>query len=258
MKIYAKQVPPEYQESPLFDEVDSGLPLAGVIIHGNKHLRCYTTPEFDLIEKYFNDMVGEYCERRYEYRRNGNGGMERICRADSISIAELLKNNGFVPSDGGEWSITQCREWRMLIERCFETCYYSDNTSLWRKNVVLPALELMTGHKWEYGAIYGCSQGEWQGIYFRPDLWNGDLLDELKVYYFNLGSEWIVHEGENVPNSPEEITGYSVYCHYSCSCEADKIKKEISKYVASDDPADVVLYWFDGYIKTPKYTTNPE
>jgi hypothetical protein len=51
MKIYAKQVPPEYQES--YFEIES---WPGVIIHGNRHFNDYTTPEYDAI---YNRFDGE-------------------------------------------------------------------------------------------------------------------------------------------------------------------------------------------------------
>lgn len=49
MKIYAKQVPPEYQES--FFEIEN---WPGVIIHGNRHFNDYTTPDFDAVYDRFD------------------------------------------------------------------------------------------------------------------------------------------------------------------------------------------------------------
>ena len=51
MKIYAKQIPPEHQES--YFDIES---WPGVIIHGNRHFNDYTTPEFDAI---YNRFDGE-------------------------------------------------------------------------------------------------------------------------------------------------------------------------------------------------------
>jgi hypothetical protein len=55
MKIIAKQVPPEYQESPfqLYGWMDM---WPGVIIHGNRWYNSHTTPEFDAI---YNRFDGE-------------------------------------------------------------------------------------------------------------------------------------------------------------------------------------------------------
>ena len=51
MKIYAKQIPPEYQNS--YFDIDM---WPGVIIHGNRWFNDYTTPEFDAI---YNRFDGE-------------------------------------------------------------------------------------------------------------------------------------------------------------------------------------------------------
>lgn len=49
MKIYAKQVPPEYQES--FFEPEC---WPGIIFHGNRWFNSHTTPEFDAIYDRFD------------------------------------------------------------------------------------------------------------------------------------------------------------------------------------------------------------
>ena len=49
MKIYAKQVPPEYQES-FFDPEC----WPGIIFHGNRSYKSHTTPEFDAIYDRFD------------------------------------------------------------------------------------------------------------------------------------------------------------------------------------------------------------
>lgn len=48
MKIIARQVPPEYQETPVnFSDWFDMWP--GMIVHGNRHYRSHTTPVFDSI-----------------------------------------------------------------------------------------------------------------------------------------------------------------------------------------------------------------
>lgn len=54
MKIIAKQVPSEYQESPLSYAGDLGIVWPGVIFHGNRHFNSHTTPEFDAIYERFD------------------------------------------------------------------------------------------------------------------------------------------------------------------------------------------------------------
>ncbi len=53
--------------------------------------------------------------------------------------------------------------------------------------------------------------------------------------YFNTGTEWIIHDEDYIPEAPEDICGYSMYCY------TDNPAKEIaeSEGVSADD---VVLY----------------
>lgn len=73
MKIYAKQVPPEYQESP-FQYIDWMNMWPGIIIHGNRYYNSHTTPEFDAIidrfdgEKRILRALHLVTGKRYEKR----------------------------------------------------------------------------------------------------------------------------------------------------------------------------------------------
>ena len=71
----------------------------------------------------------------------------------------------------------------------------------------------------------------------------------FEIMYFNTGTEWIIHEEENEPESPEEISGCSVYC---TSWDMEGIKKELTD-AACYDPEEIILYEFSGYTKSPVY-----
>ena len=58
-----------------------------------------------------------------------------------------------------------------------------------------------------------------------------------------------MHDGDDKPQSAEEVEGYSIYCY---GWHDDDIKAEILSY-AGIGAAEVVLYKHDGYVKTPKY-----
>lgn len=75
------------------------------------------------------------------------------------------------------------------------------------------------------------------------------ILSAFEVEYFNTGTEWIVHDVDSFPESPEDINGYSIYCH---SWNKDGIAKEIADS-AGGRPEDVKLWAFDGYRQSPKY-----
>lgn len=54
MKIYARQIAPEHQESPLF--YDDMFP-DNIIVSGNRNYKARTIPAFDQINRYFDEMA---------------------------------------------------------------------------------------------------------------------------------------------------------------------------------------------------------
>ena len=82
------------------------------------------------------------------------------------------------------------------------------------------------------------------------DEWTREQIKHFKCEYFNAGSEWIIHDGENTPETPEQINGYSVYC---AGDTGEQIKQEIAADYTGATPEDVTLYAFDEYTKTPKH-----
>lgn len=55
MKIYAKQISPEYQESPLF--LCEEFWPEGIILDGNRDYTSRTISAYDDIKRYFDDMT---------------------------------------------------------------------------------------------------------------------------------------------------------------------------------------------------------
>lgn len=107
----------------------------------------------------------------------------------------------------------------------------------------------MTGERWKAFEIRGCCQSDWQRGYC-PEAWSREELEAFETEYFNTGSEWIIHDEDGEPESPEEINGYSVYCH---GWNSDQIRKEIADAAGETDPAAVVLYEFTGWSRSPEY-----
>ena len=75
------------------------------------------------------------------------------------------------------------------------------------------------------------------------------IFSGVKACYFNTGSEWIVHDEEAEPESPEDINGYSVYC---IGWNDELIKLEIAE-AAECKPEEVVMYAFKDYARIPIY-----
>ena len=235
MKIYAKQVNPEYQESPLF--IDGFFP-DNIILTGNRDFNSHTTPEFDQINSHFEDMAGTWENDRFFFQWNG-AGYDKIAKKPEYTLQELLTDYGFTRPDGKPWTTKQRHEWRLLMER-----EELDDDG------IIKALQLLTGKAWKAFTIRGCCQSDWQSGFCPVSEWSREALEAFEAEYFNTGTEWIIHDEDGEPESPEEINGYSVYCH---GWNSDQIRKEIADAAGETDPAAVVLYEFTGWSRSPEY-----
>lgn len=215
-KIYARQVPPEYQESPLFwnDDVNAE-------IFGNRDYRGITSALFDRLPGMLDDLATVW---------------ENIQAGDDngANWAEELAN--LVPPEGRpEYTREERRDaWPNLLKQ-YENCNHRYINSIY-----CTALHLITGRAWDWCTLRGTCQGDWQYCIYPADEWNGASLERLEAEYFNTGTEWIVHEGQVAPDSPEDVDGYSVYC---TGWNDNQIRQEIAD-AAGGSPEAVTLYKF--------------
>ena len=221
MKIYAKQVTPEHQESPLFMEEWP----ENVYVFGNRH---YKDHGGDYIENIKNSMYDAADELKALPRGGSYYDSFIDILADLIPEAENKK----------EYSRADRLKWRALLLK-FDDGAISDD------DAITAALELITGNEYEYATIRGCCQGDWNNIIY-PAEYGREWLEYFEIEYFNTGDEWQISEG-----SPDADDCYYFYSH---AWNDDGKRAEIAA-AAGVDPADVVLYVFNGYIKTPEYRT---
>lgn len=163
MKLYAKQVPPERQESPLF----FGDWPENVYVFGNRH-------------------YNSHAERLEGLARN----LEQIAETFEDVRAGYLPNENLhavlwyhLPRDDGR-GYTRAERLE-LVRLAQDYCETGDDGAL------CGALELITGREWECTTIYGCCQGDWQNIIF-PAEYGRDWLNAFEAEYFNTGEEWII------------------------------------------------------------------
>lgn len=166
-KVYAKQVPPEWQESPLFNMGYFEEMWPGIYLTGNRNFRGYTTDEFDAIYDRFDEKH------------------------------------------------------------------------------ILRALHLIFGKKYAMCVLRGDSQSDWIECYYPAEEYTLKELHMLESEYFNLGTEWIIHDSDTAPESPDQIEGYSLYCY-------EDSRREIA-LATGVTPENVVLWEFDGWTQTPRY-----
>ena len=228
--IYAKQIRPEYQESPffLFDPADL---YPGVIFKGNRYFNSHTTPEYDAIFNGLDDLTNTLdYDAKFIYGR----WYENFTEA----VADLMP----APVHKTRYSTRDIKAWRMLAHEWYNT---NDQNEL-----IGRALQLVTGKEHTTLTIRGCVQGDWQEIIFPVADYDRAALEILEADYFNTGTEWIIHDESSEPETPEDISGYSIYCY---GWNTDQIRAEIAA-AAGTNPAAVILYEYAGSISIPKYT----
>lgn len=227
MKIYAKQVPPEYQEGPLFwdDSITNGIEL-----FGNRSYNRRTSKLFDALPNILDELFSTWCDF-----------IDGCPRAWYESWAAALAD--IAPPEGRPEYTREERKnaWPALLED------WQNNND--ENGVFCRALELITGRAWDYCTLRGCCQGDWQYCIYPAGDWDGDALERLEAEYFNTGTEWIAHDENDAPEGPEDINGFSVYC---TAWNNDGIRAEIAA-AAGVDPGDVILYSFTGWSRTPEY-----
>ena len=220
MKIYAKQVPPEYQESPLsFGEWPEN-----VFVYGNRYYNDHA--------KKLEEIKNRLEDALYEFERLQNGEF-----SGSYSFKEIL--NDFLPPEGRSKYTREERKhtWPALFEEWAETGTRDE------REVYCDILALITGQEWEAGTIRGCVQGDWQNIIY-PAKYGQEWLDAFETEYFNTGAEWRINEG-----SPDDDDNYYFYSH---AWDSDGIRAEIAE-ATGVKPEDVILYEFTGWHREPEY-----
>lgn len=231
MKIYARQIMPEFQDSRIFDDDGNGVEYINV--WGNKDYQSRTSSVFDRVKECLD--AGELAE-------DIEAVMGKNPSAIYGNITEAI-NNQLWRDDGKTYSTRQIGKLKQLVLR------YSDCKSSEEDQILVDVLSIVTGEEWDYRNIHGCCQSEWNTVYYPVKYWTKESLDAFETMYFNTGSEWIVHEGDTEPTSPEEIDGCAYYC---VSWNDEGIKKELAE-AAGGKAEDVVLYKYAGSVSMPVY-----
>lgn len=227
MKVYARQINPEHQESPLFYDSDS-FP-DNIAVFGN---RDFGERMPDVVRRVREVLESGELETELEYIAN-----KRTFYAAYSTATEAI--TAYLPPEHKErYSTREINRMKEAVEK-----YNRDE-----ETGLCLALSIVTGQKWHCQQITGICQGDWNTLYY-PEEWNPDNIGAFETEYFNAGSEWIIHDEEEAPETPEDVTGYSVYC---TSWGDEAIRAELAA-VAGCAPADVVMYRWTGSRSTDVY-----
>lgn len=230
MKVYAKQVAPEWQESPIY--IDGCFP-DNIAVCGNRDFNSHA-PE--LFERVYNTLENGELAEVLEYPKEWAEWYKNATEA----ITEYL------PAENGKkYSTNAIHALRGLVLD-YSCCACSKENE-----IICKVLSIVDGRQWDWQTIRGSCQGDWQEIFYPANEWSREAIKAFETEYFNEGTEWIVADDGYNPEieMQDDINGYSVYC---ISWNEDGIKQEIAD-AAGTSPENVVLYVFDGYTKTAKY-----
>ena len=218
-KVYARQVPWEWQESPWDDEQ---LKIDKAALYGNRSYGRYVFDEFEQVVKALEEMdwddVGD--DRPYSTEQ------------------EMLLD--YVPPVGRDsYTDEEIEAWKFACQ------LYNPDYDCNEQWGICMGLTLMLGKEYDYKTLRGSCQSDWIYFIYPTDLYNDEAVRRLETEFFNTGEEWMIHDEETVPDCPEAVNGYTMYVY-------DDARKEIAAE-AGVAPEDVVLWKYDGMRSIPKY-----
>lgn len=219
MKVYARQINPEYQESPLFFGEEFW--PESITVAGNRDYKEHWNEDF---RKVYDALEsGELADVLDDFERYG--GSEWY-KSRTTAIMDYLS-----PVGRERYSTKAIKELCNLIPQ------YGLNRSD-DDDILCAVASIVLGKKYGHRTISGCCQRDWNDVFYPVDEWSRKELENFEKEYFNTGSEWMVHDENGEPSDPEDISGWTVYCH---DWHDEGIRKEIAD-AACCAPEDVVMY----------------
>ena len=165
MKIYAKQVAPEYQESPLFMEEWP----ENVYVFGNRHYKEHGG-------EYINNIKNSMYDAADELKALTCGG------SYYDSFIDILADIIPAPDNKKEYSRADRLKWRALLLNY-------DAGAITDDDAITTALELITGDEYDAATIRGCCQGDWNNIIYRGQCGDAD---------YSCDPAWLCAEADQV------------------------------------------------------------
>ena len=218
MRIYAKQVPPDIQES----HFDIELYSEEVTITGNSNFNEYKSDLYKHVENHIEDAYREFDELEDGEQKPDDTHLDKLIQA----------HFGVLPRNADERI-----RWRKTLSCCVITSPFT----------MASVMSLVSGKPYHMHDIHGCCQSDWNYV-ICPDemtVGNPSIIQAIESEYFNTGSEWMVYESEDACESDD--CGSSIYILDMQN------PREVIATCYGVMPTDVEMYAFDRYEKIPKY-----
>lgn len=252
-KIYAKQVEPAFQDSRFVEDYLDGA-YDGLSVFGYDDV----PPLYDAAHEAVHNDLEQLADEAAEFIEDPRLAYELYVSDNPRRCKKAIAEKYFPRVDGKPYSTRDVHEICDLI-----TAYahipaynYGDARGVWhyvgdeRLEIERRVLELVTRHEWVSTKIRGCCQGDVANVFYDRSKWAAADMDAIEARVWNTGSEWCVTDYD--PEDPEAEPDGDEYYVYCSSWDVDDISEEIAEHEGCS-PDYVVLYAFDGYMKTSKY-----
>ena len=220
MKYYARQIAPEYQESPLFLENSNGEAWEGeFVITGNRDFCGLVTEDWKI-------MTDELPNIEFEIEN-----MDEDEQTEA-NLIDLVKSYFHFVND----------------EQALEIARLAANPDPDENDYYCSVYTIIAGKEYTWTTIRGCCQGDWQEMFF-PAEYDKKTVEMIETEYFNTGAEYMVHDEDSEPETPEDITGYCVYVH---EWSDEGIREELANVIGCE-PEELAIYNISGSYQTYEY-----
>ena len=254
---HAYQVPPEYQESPLYSlgrdwRQTLRETWPGVSIFGNRDFSDAWSEDADGLQDRIEEAADAWRAAAYDVtpsttqRGRWTYTRRRSLRRDHYdenrrpSLAGILADNGISRKDGKPWTVKQRHAWREIIEAYIELPNYDPD------DATADALEIITGEKYETATIRGCAQRDYATVIYPASL-GASGLRALEIEFFNTGEDYQIFSGEkDEPGAAYEV---NVYCY---SWQDDEKRAELAD-AAGCSPEEIEIHAFTVWSRAACY-----
>ena len=216
-KVYARQVNPMYSGEFIGDVFKYDEAFQNITVFGNNDLYERKTAVF---ERVYNALRSGDVAEAIE-----NAGEEYSWYKNATEAI----NDYLYREDGKKYSCKDIHDVKALIEE-YSNCRCSEENG-----IICKVLSIVTRQDYDYTTIRGYCQGDWNEVFYPTNEYSIEDIRTFEAYYFNTGSEWIIHDSDSIPENAEDIEGYSIYC------VTYDIQKEIAE-AEGVSPDDVILY----------------
>lgn len=216
---FAKQVPPQQQIAPFCGDM-----YPDVTFKGNGQYIDRICPEWNHVARFLR------MAETYDYL--------------SLSDEDLKWNIEEDLRKPNEYSMEEVQTIRALISD-----YQNADTEAKERSALIGILNIFTGQTWIEKTIRGCCQGEWQTVFYPEEQYSEQAINNLEIEYFNLGSDWIIHDRDNTPEKPEDVDGFYCYTH---GWNTEMNQNELAEALGCK-PEEIVLWEYDHDMIVPVY-----